>query len=105
MYPAGQSALRFHRQSLAARSSPRLVHLAVDGFEGFLDVLGLLLLGPEGVDEAAGVGFGMAQRAEHVEGFAEDVGRLVDLLRQEKKKFKDVQEALEAIYRQMHKPR
>jgi Holliday junction DNA helicase RuvA len=31
--------------------------------------------------------------------------RLVDTLRTEKKKPKDVQEALEAIYRQMHKPR
>jgi Holliday junction DNA helicase RuvA len=31
--------------------------------------------------------------------------RLVDTLRPEKKKPKDVQEALEAIYRQMHKPR
>jgi Holliday junction DNA helicase RuvA len=31
--------------------------------------------------------------------------RLVDTLRNEKKKPKDVQEALEAIYRQMHKPR
>jgi Holliday junction DNA helicase RuvA len=31
--------------------------------------------------------------------------RLVDTLRGEKKKPKDVQEALEAIYRQMHKPR
>jgi holliday junction DNA helicase RuvA len=31
--------------------------------------------------------------------------RLVDPLRNEKKKPKDVQEALEAIYRQMHKPR
>jgi hypothetical protein len=29
----------------------------------------------------------------------------VDTLRGEKKKPKDVQEALEAIYRQMHKPR
>jgi len=34
-----------------------------------------------------------------------DARRLVDALRQEKKKPKDVQEALEAIYRQMHKPR
>ena len=34
-----------------------------------------------------------------------DARRLVDSLRQEKKKPKDVQEALEAIYRQMHKPR
>jgi Holliday junction DNA helicase RuvA len=31
--------------------------------------------------------------------------RLVDGLREGKKKYKDVQEALEAIYRQMHKPR
>ena len=31
--------------------------------------------------------------------------RLVDGLRYVKKKYKDVQEALEAIYRQMHKPR
>jgi Holliday junction DNA helicase RuvA len=34
-----------------------------------------------------------------------DARRLVDALRQDKKKPKDVQEALEAIYRQMHKPR
>ncbi|MCS5617051.1 MAG: helix-hairpin-helix domain-containing protein [Planctomycetota bacterium] len=34
-----------------------------------------------------------------------DARRLVDALRQEKKKPKDVQDALEAIYRQMHKPR
>ena len=31
--------------------------------------------------------------------------RLVDGLREGKKKYKDVQEALEALYRQMHKPR
>jgi len=31
--------------------------------------------------------------------------RLVDGLRDGKKKYKDVQEALEAIYRQMHRPR
>ena len=31
--------------------------------------------------------------------------RLVDGLREGKKKFKDVQDALEAIYRQMHRPR
>ena len=34
-----------------------------------------------------------------------DARRLVDVLRAEKKKPKDVQEALEAIYRQLHKPR
>ena len=34
-----------------------------------------------------------------------DARRLVDALRAEKKKPKDVQEALEAIYRQLHKPR
>jgi Holliday junction DNA helicase RuvA len=34
-----------------------------------------------------------------------DARRLVDALRAEKKKPKDVQEALEAIYRQIHKPR
>jgi Holliday junction DNA helicase RuvA len=34
-----------------------------------------------------------------------DARRLVDALRAEKKKPKDVQEALEVIYRQMHKPR
>jgi len=34
-----------------------------------------------------------------------DARRLVDALREEKKKPKDVQDALEAIYRQMHKPR
>ena len=34
-----------------------------------------------------------------------DARRLVDAVRQEKKQPKDVQDALEAIYRQMHKPR
>lgn len=34
-----------------------------------------------------------------------DARRLVDGLREGKKKFKDVQEALEAIYRTMHRPR
>ena len=34
-----------------------------------------------------------------------DARRLVDTLRAEKKKPKDVQEALESIYRHMHKPR
>jgi len=34
-----------------------------------------------------------------------DARRLVDALRSEKKKPKDVQEALESIYRQMHRPR
>jgi hypothetical protein len=34
-----------------------------------------------------------------------DARRLVDTLRAEKKKPKDVQEALEVIYRQTHKPR
>jgi len=34
-----------------------------------------------------------------------DARRLVDALRAEKKKPRDVQEALEAIYRQLHKPR
>lgn len=34
-----------------------------------------------------------------------DARRLVDTLRGEKKKPKDVQEALESIYRQLHKPR
>jgi len=34
-----------------------------------------------------------------------DARRLVDALREGKKKYRDVQEALEAIYRQMHRPR
>ena len=34
-----------------------------------------------------------------------DARRLVDALRAEKKKPKDVQEALEAVYRQLHRPR
>jgi Holliday junction DNA helicase RuvA len=34
-----------------------------------------------------------------------DARRLVDALRAEKKKPKDVQEALEAVYRQVHRPR
>ena len=34
-----------------------------------------------------------------------DARRLVEGLREGKKKFKDVQEALEAIYRTMHRPR
>jgi Holliday junction DNA helicase RuvA len=34
-----------------------------------------------------------------------DARRLIEALREEKKKPKDVQDALEIIYRQMHKPR
>ena len=34
-----------------------------------------------------------------------DARRLVDSLREGRKKYRDVQESLEAIYRQMHKPR
>jgi len=34
-----------------------------------------------------------------------DARRLVDSLRDGRKKYRDVQESLEAIYRQMHKPR
>jgi Holliday junction DNA helicase RuvA len=34
-----------------------------------------------------------------------DARRLVDALRDGRKKYRDVQEALEAIYRQMHRPK
>ena len=67
-----------------------------------------LLVAREAPGEAGGVAdvltetFDVLRSLGHSES---DARRLVDTLRQEKKKPKDVQEALEAIYRQMHKPR
>ena len=67
-----------------------------------------LLVAREAPGEAGGAAdvlvetFEVLRSLGHSEGEAR---RLVDTLRQEKKKPKDVQEALEAIYRQMHKGR
>jgi Holliday junction DNA helicase RuvA len=67
-----------------------------------------LLVARESPGEAGGVAdvlsetFDVLRSLGHSEA---DARRLVDALRAEKKKPKDVQEALEAIYRQMHKPR
>jgi hypothetical protein len=44
-------------------------------------------------------------RVHHPEASLSEARRLVDGLRQSRKKFKDVQDALEAIYRQTHPPR
>ena len=66
---------------LVARESPGEVGAAADVFAETFDVLRSL-----GHSDA-------------------DARRLVDALRADKKKPKDVQEALEAIYRTMHKPR
>jgi len=67
-----------------------------------------LLVAREAPGEAGGMAdvlvetFDVLRSLGHSESEAR---RLVDTLRAEKKKPKDVQEALEAIYRQMHKPR
>ncbi|MFN6190490.1 MAG: Holliday junction branch migration protein RuvA [Planctomycetia bacterium] len=66
-----------------------------------------LLVGREAPGEAAG-GDVFSETFEVLRSLGHsdaDARRLVDALRAEKKKPKDVQEALEAIYRQMHKPR
>jgi holliday junction DNA helicase RuvA len=67
-----------------------------------------LLVAREAPGEATGMAdvlletFDVLRSLGHSESEAR---RLIDALRAEKKKPKDVQEALEAIYRQMHKPR
>jgi len=66
-----------------------------------------LLVGREAPGEAA-AGDVLAETFEVLRSLGHsdsDARRLIDALRQEKKKPKDVQEALESIYRQMHKPR
>jgi Holliday junction DNA helicase RuvA len=68
-----------------------------------------LLIAREAPGEAAGAAadvlaetFDVLRSLGHSDA---DARRLVDALRAEKKKPKDVQEALEAVYRQLHKPR
>lgn len=58
--------------------------------------------GPAGVGDVFSETFEVLRSLGHSDS---DARRLVDALRGEKKKPKDVQEALESIYRQMHKPR
>jgi holliday junction DNA helicase RuvA len=67
-----------------------------------------LLVAREAPGEAGGAADVLVETFEVLRslGHSEsDARRLVDALREEKKKPKDVQDALEAIYRQMHKPR
>ena len=68
-----------------------------------------LLIAREAPGEAAaGVGDVFSETFEVLRSLGHsdsDARRLVDVLRAEKKKPKDVQEALESIYRQIHKPR
>ncbi len=67
-----------------------------------------LLVARETPGEAGGVADVLTETFEVLRslGHSEsDARRLVEALREEKKKPKDVQEALEVIYRQMHKPR
>jgi Holliday junction DNA helicase RuvA len=66
-----------------------------------------LLVGREAPGEASG-GDVLSETFEVLRSLGHsdaDARRLVDALRAEKKKPKDVQEALEVIYRQVHKPR
>lgn len=58
--------------------------------------------GPVGAADVFGETFEVLRSLGHSDT---DARRLVDALRGEKKKPKDVQEALESIYRQIHKPR
>lgn len=67
-----------------------------------------LLVAREAPGESGGVADVLVETFEVLRSLGHsdsDARRLVDALRQEKKKPKDVQDALEAIYRQMHKPR
>jgi Holliday junction DNA helicase RuvA len=67
-----------------------------------------LLVARESPGEAGGVADVLSETFDVLRSLGHsdaDARRLVDALRAEKKKPKDVQEALEAIYRQMHKPR
>jgi Holliday junction DNA helicase RuvA len=58
--------------------------------------------GPAGAADVFAETFEVLRSLGHSDS---DARRLVDALRGEKKKPKDVQEALESIYRQIHKPR
>jgi Holliday junction DNA helicase RuvA len=67
-----------------------------------------LLVAREAPGEAGGAADVLVETFEVLRSLGHsdtEARRLVDTLRNEKKKPKDVQEALEAIYRQMHKPR
>jgi len=67
-----------------------------------------LLVAREAPGESGGVADVLVETFEVLRSLGHsdsDARRLVDALRQEKKKPKDVQDALEAIYRQMHRPR
>jgi Holliday junction DNA helicase RuvA len=67
-----------------------------------------LLVAREAPGEATAAGDVLSETFEVLRSLGHsdaDARRLVDALRAEKKKPKDVQEALEAIYRQIHKPR
>jgi len=67
-----------------------------------------LLVAREAPGDAGGAADVLAETFEVLRSLGHsdtEARRLVDTLRGEKKKPKDVQEALEAIYRQMHKPR
>lgn len=67
-----------------------------------------LLVAREAPGEAGAVGDVFSETFEVLRSLGHsdsDARRLVDALRQEKKKPKDVQEALESIYRTLHKPR
>ena len=58
--------------------------------------------GPTGAADVFAETFEVLRSLGHSES---DARRLVDALRDGRKKYRDVQEALEAIYRQIHKPR
>jgi len=67
-----------------------------------------LLIAREAPGEAAGAADVLAETFDVLRSLGHsdaDARRLVDALRVEKKKPKDVQEALEAVYRQVHRPR
>ncbi|MFM9058523.1 MAG: Holliday junction branch migration protein RuvA [Planctomycetaceae bacterium] len=67
-----------------------------------------LLVAREAPGEAGGAADVLAETFDVLRSLGHsdtDARRLVDALRTEKKKPKDVQEALEAVYRQVHRPR
>ena len=67
-----------------------------------------LLVAHEGPGEALVSGDVLSETFEVLRSLGHsdtDARRLVDALREGKKKYRDVQEALEAIYRQLHRPR
>ena len=67
-----------------------------------------LLVAHEGPGEALVSGDVLSETFEVLRSLGHsdtDARRLVDGLREGKKKYRDVQEALEAIYRQLHRPR